>query len=584
MKKNTSKCHRKLLVDVIKDECECCEKDPNIACVGFGLKFVKGKPKLEVALHYYVYQKLSSEDEICKAGSKPIEKEVGGYQTDVLQWTIERPATCPDSNSPTGERGGRKEDPLVGGTSSTVLGDFHSFPTGYGTLGGICFDSSTGDAMAMSNNHVYGTDIGNDAIQPWLPTDEYIEASVKYLFCGGPLAHLFFWTAPSPLTAILTTAAAAAWIAAAASDAEDPSRWGQRTGTVPPAGIKTEREKIHLEADIPRLPFPGRHWKTKTSWDYSRITASDTLSTSIVEERINEHVLVGKRVFTTRPTYRGGDRVKICAQLFTRIDKTPVERFVVAHCFPINDPERIVKRVLKPGDRRCNSIGNSLTKLYPPICLEGIKPQVEQVAQMNFPIRESSFVFYSSAGSTVLHPGSSASNPSGVNALRIPYKDKVVIVCPPSTHVELQVYHFNKTIRAVAVSANGAHIATAETSDEQSVVQKLVLEGPEIVHIELEGGGGEGFLAAICVDKRDIDIEGRKARERYYHGFLDLTLSEPPGLWGVVVMSQTLDTTPTDGDPIQAARRLGGIVDSANIVETGECACTILYDHVFEVI
>ena len=52
--------------------------------------------------------------------------------------------------------------------------------------------------MALSNAHVYGSDIGNDVIQPWLPTDEYLKAALEYLFCGGPLAHLFFWTAPSP--------------------------------------------------------------------------------------------------------------------------------------------------------------------------------------------------------------------------------------------------------------------------------------------------------------------------------------------------------------------------------------------------
>ena len=106
---------------------------------------------------------------------------------------------------------------------------------------------------------------------------------------------------------------------------------------------------------------------------------------------------------------------------------------------------------------------------------------------------------------------------------------------------------------------------------------------PEIVHVVLEGGGGEGFLAEICVDKRPIDVQRRKVHARYYTGTLDLNAAEPPGVWGVVVMSQTLDATPTGGDPVQAARRLGGVVDSANIVETGECACTILHDHTFEV-
>ncbi|WP_177216727.1 hypothetical protein [Mycetocola miduiensis] len=50
------------------------------------------------------------------------------------------------------------------------------------------------------------------------------------------------------------------------------------------------------------------------------------------------------------------------------------------------------------------------------------------------------------------------------------------------------------------------------------------------------------------------------------------------------MVSQTLDETPTGGDPISAARRLGGIVDSANVVASRECACSVLFDHTFEVV
>ena len=62
-----------------------------------------------------------------------------------------------------------------------------------------------------------------------------------------------------------------------------------------------------------------------------------------------------------------------------------------------------------------------------------------------------------------------------------------------------------------------------------------------------------------------------------------LPLNEPDGKWAVVVVSQSLDNTPTNGDPITAARKLGGIVDSANVSETGECACEILFDATFDV-
>ena len=99
----------------------------------------------------------------------------------------------------------------------------------------------------------------------------------------------------------------------------------------------------------------------------------------------------------------------------------------------------------------------------------------------------------------------------------------------------------------------------------------------------LTGGGGEGFLAGICVDKRPISLEDRKVQSRFYTGTLRLGRTEPPGTWGVVVVSQSLDPTPTGGDPVDAARRLGGIVDSSNVVATGECACTVLFDDTFDV-
>ena len=569
----------KALADVVAAEAQRCEADPNVACVGFGLKFVKGRPTLRAAVQYHVYRKLATPDEIRAAGSQPVLPKVEGYDTDVLEWTIDRPANCPGSKPPTGERGGRKEDPLIGGTSTTVLGDFFSFPTGYGTLGGICFDASSGDAMALSNAHVYGDDIGNDAIQPWLPGSEYLEASLKYLFCGGPVSHLFFWTAPSPLTTILTTAAAAAWTAAIASDAEDPSRWAQRTGPVPAAGVQTQRERVHLEANIPYLPFPGRQWESKTSWQVTRVTTAGETSVSTTDNRPNEHVLVGKRVFTDREVYRGGDRVTICAQLFFPVDNTPPDRFVVAHCVPLSDPERIVRRVLVPDHGPCLKYDQQRE----PVCLRGFEPQAPGLTQMSFRVKAGSFVLFSDADSTTLLPASAPDNPSGVNALRIPTPASLKIACPPSTYVALQVFHLNQPIRAVAISANGTQVATATSTPQRGVMQVLELTGLEIVRVEVEGGGGEGYLAGICVDKRQIDVGSHRVRGRYYTGELTLARNEPPGKWGIVVVSQTLDNTPTGGDPVAAATRLGGIVDSANVVETGECACTILFDATFDV-
>jgi hypothetical protein len=568
------------LAEAAANEARRLQADPNVACVGFGLKFVKGRPTMQAALQYHVRRKLAGDRDIKAIGSEPIPAEVDGYPTDVVQWSPGRAVDCPSSKSPTGPRGGRREDPLVGGTSTTVLSEYYSFPTGYGTLGGICLDSSSNDAMALSNAHVYGSDIGNDAIQPWLPTDTYLAATVMALTCGIA-AYAFTETTPSALTTGLAAAAAGVWAAAAASDAEDPSRWGQRTGPVPPAGQVTSSEQIRIAAQVPRLPFPGREWQAEASWDYARVTSGGVLTTSTTQPRPNEHVLIGKRVLTDRQAYLAGDTVRICAQLFTDPKHLPRDRFVVAHSFPIADPSRITRRVLVPDPTVCRDT------LAPgePICVRGFAPQIPGLSLMCFRIIAPPFILSSGAPTTELLDASEASNPSHVNALRLPKSAKLKIACPPSTHVELGVFHAGQPIEAVAIAANGREVDRASTSGPSGAAETLVLSGLEIVRLELSlvkpGPDDAAYLFSICVDKRALT---HRADAGYYTGTFALDWNESPGRWGVMVVSQTIDDTPNGGNPISGARKLGGIVDSANLVETSECVCEVLFDATFDVV
>ena len=552
--------------------------DPNIVSVGFGLKFVGGKPTMEVALHYYVHEKLGA-DAIKQRGSVAVPSQVEGYKTDVLPWTIARASACPDSHRPTAERGSRREDPLVGGTSTAILGGFSNILFHYGTLGGICFDAGNGASMAISNAHVWGDDLGTEAIQPFPPVSDYVGGAIEWLACGGPLSHLFTWTAPSPLTDILTGAAAACWVAAAASDAEDPNRWGQRTSAVPAPSVKTTHERIRLAAELPRLPFPGRHWSGKAKWDYTRETTAGATNAAISEARPNEHVLVGKRVFTDRDVYNGGATVRICAQIWTPAGEREPERFVVAHSFPIKEPGRTTQRVLQPSVV-CARLDRALDEGRKPICLHGFPHQVAGMTAVNFPLIAAPFVLIGEDSSVLLDPG--PGNAAGVTALRLPRR-VLAFACPPSTHVELAIFHRGAPVRARAVSANGVTVDQAVTPSNPDVMHRLRLTGPEIIRVELDGREGESYLAEICIDKRMIDVEKWKGVSTCYTGSFPLPLNEPDGKWAVVVVTQSLDNTPTNGDPIAAARKLGGIVDSANVSETGECACEILFDHTFDV-
>ncbi|MGN6092580.1 MAG: hypothetical protein ACTHOL_09530 [Luteibacter jiangsuensis] len=85
------------------------------------------------------------------------------------------------------------------------------------------------------------------------------------------------------------------------------------------------------------------------------------------------------------------------------------------------------------------------------------------------------------------------------------------------------------------------------------------------------------------MDKRELDPARWKARSQYYSATLALPRTATRGTWGVVVVAQSLDKSPVGADPVSAARRLGGIVASANVAEVGTCACAILFDCVFEV-
>ena len=190
-----------------------------------------------------------------------------------------------------------------------------------------------------------------------------------------------------------------------------------------------------------------------------------------------------------------------------------------------------------------------------------------------FPIVAAPFRLWSEALATKLDGTALVVPPEGVN-----------IACPPSTTAELTVEAGGGAVTVTAFSANGRAVDHQASAAGTGGPETLHLEGPEIVRLAVEAPSGDGRLAGICVDKGAIDPKRWKAQSHWYTATLDLPLREPAGTWAVVVVSQTTDDAPTGGDPITAARRLGGIVDSANAVEMGECACTILFDHTFEVV
>ncbi|MEP6649482.1 MAG: hypothetical protein ABJA74_06150, partial [Lapillicoccus sp.] len=441
---------RRPLVEVADAESLRLTVDPNVESVGFGLRRRRGTIEYEVCILYVVRQKLADHDEIRARGSEPIAAEVGGYATDVRQSEVFR--AVKNEGPPTGSRGSHIEDPLIGGLSTTVLSDWHSFPTGFGTLGGLCFDAADGTPLALSNAHVWGLEAGKDCIQPWIPTGEYLEALAKLLTCG-PAAFILDTTVPSPLTAGLAAAATAAWIAAAASDAEDPSRWGQRAGPAPAAGAVTTAETIRVAAPVPDFPFAGRAYTTKARWDHTRHSTAGDRSSTVEQARPNEHVLLGKLVWTDHGEYQAGQRVQICADVISDRVADPSLYHVVALCYAESDPDRVVYRVLRPG--RCKAPYEGR-----PICLDDFPDPIPSSG------RGSGYnahldPFYLSGDAPLTVTAGAAGSPLEGRPLLDLTAGPVRVLFPPSTTAEFEVVQPGAGVRVSALNSAGRTVAAA---------------------------------------------------------------------------------------------------------------------------
>lgn len=559
---------------VARSETERLANDPNIIGVGYGIKRTAGEIVPGIALRYIVHRKLPDAITVEAVGSEPIPPEVDGFPTDVIETGVTEPD---DKGPPTGNRGSAIEDPLVGGTSTTVLAGWHSIPTGYGTLGGICFDEATSDALALSNAHIWGDTIGADVIQPWLPAEEYLGAVVELLACGPVISYLVEGVVPSPLTGALTIAAAVAWAAFVALDEEDPNRWGQRTSGQPPVGSITSVERVHLTATVPPRPFPGLPYTAGVTWDYTReSTTGDSSAPHRAENQTNEHVLVGTKVWTDRSWYYSGDRVEICAEIDTAHIADASGLFVVAHCFATDHRDRMYSRVLRPG--RCET-----TPAEEERCFHGFPPPASPGGSATFPFAVDAFRF--EAGSTSHFMGPFPDTPEGVTTLAIPWQG-LTVRTPPTSAVSLDVVHFAGPIEARAYDVGGALVATGATSLAQDVAHHLELTGSAISRVELSSGNGEGFLIGGCVRVavKEDHQPGPGTHRHHFRGHLDLPPGAPSDRWSIVLFVQAVGDVPRDVDPLTAARAGGGVTLSANVASLDECSCAISTDHVFDVI
>lgn len=538
--------------------------DPNIRAIGFGFKHRNGNTTDEVAVTFHVRRKLDSEDGIYAIGSKPVPAEIEGFPTDVKVFNV-------TSASATGNRDETRFDPLVGGSmTSNAENNFRIWYNGAGTLGTLCFRGNT--PMALSNWHVWanGGERGDDIIQPGHPRGkEHLEGLGKVAFCGPLLGSLFEWEAPSPLTGALYGGAAAAAIAAAASDQIDPTRRGQEATPTDP-GERTLSEQVNMAINYIEQPITGVQYKVEVDWEYRRTTDRTVRIHSVKETKTNPHFLIFKQLSSDQAKYKPGSRVHLFARIASSYSRPCNSYYVVAHYIPDKDPSRMISTVLRPID--CIGITNGREEVLTCIEFSPEKPGTDLD-----PVIQRGAVRFESQ-STANKNKIVDIDSDGNGELFLPAQLNVYM--PPCKRVESTVFANPKT----KMNAYHAGQLVGSTTAGRRDTITLVIEAPVIDSVALFGGDPE-FLASMskfCY----LPIKETEEHEICcYTGDMDIPSNEQTSVWKGYLIVQNINDVPQGTSPEKAAETIGGLILSQNFSpQIIGCGAIMAADHLFDVI
>jgi hypothetical protein len=567
--------------------------DPNIQTVGWGLARRGGELKDGISIIFYVKEKLPTERSIRQAGSLPVPAEIEGFKTDV-QLARMRPSQA-------GDRDEIKYDPLRGGVASSNSEGHIFWFNGNGTLGVLARDNVSGEAVALSNWHVWGDggEVGDKIIQPGHPTaGDHVEAIGKVVACGPLLTSLIEWDAPSPLTVGLYGGAAAAAIAAAASDYRDPTRRGQ-DNTLPDPGERTQRELVDMAIEYPNLPLPGVAFQTKVKWMYQRETDQRVLSYQVEEANVNTQFLLGKLVVTDKVQYKPGEIVRLTAAIWDYQPRQCDGYHVVAHLIPHAHPTTAQRTVLHPT--ACPRTFPQHPPDQDTACLEFADFNVGQYPYQG----KFAWLGYLDTGQ---QPVRVVDWFEPAVALQIS-QQPLLLTHIPASRVTAKVAQFTSTlITLIAYNAVGQILDQKTAPAEPGVIHELVLQGEGIVQVVIRGGGGEGLLISYCIDPiqsleftttisksvaasvhaelPQLTTLGRRLRSRRccFSGSIQLPPDEVPGKWDVHLTVQNINTVPEGTPADRAAATIGGhLLSSHTSAQVVGCTVIMLLDHVFDV-
>ena len=365
-------------LDEVRDE---WLSQPNVTGIGVAYKQTAGRTDFRrVVLTIFVERKYGSA-ELERQGLRAVPPRIREVETDVREHGPLRP-----SSSASGSRDDRK-DPLVGGITVGV----NTKPFWYGTLAAVVFDRSSGDSLALSNQHVLDGPPGTPVVQPSpIGLDDSLEIGFQLDVCN-PL-HFFRLDTPNTTVGTVLAGAAAACITAAAlSDEIDPTRRGQEA-TVPTAGALTTSEFTKVSLKYPTLPIPGTHFTVDTEWKYTRSTTAGDLSHSVTEPKVNPHVLADKLLLTDQRHYKPGDVVRLFALVLPEpcapspdatdpgdLTRDEIEQLMVRRGpEPVRLSEYVTTRRATDAviSRRCNCPSYQVTALLAPLTVDLTFPVV----------------------------------------------------------------------------------------------------------------------------------------------------------------------------------------------------------------
>lgn len=529
--------------------------DPNICGVGYGIKLKAGAPAGIDCVIFLVREKLSSEAAIADRGSWIVPPEVGGFTTDVVETGRFQAATA-DRALPAGNRGTHVAMPLVGGTATMSLGAQIPGPAGYGTMGGLCFDTATGSPLLLSNAHVWGQTAGTEVTQPVIPTRVFGASAVPAKVGTEPLMVLTR-VPPGLMTPIVFANMVAQTYLMCGADA-DPLVFGQ--GATPVDGaVRTDNEQLMVIGPAAGLAPAGKRLSPTVAWSYKRFATNAIAQADSNAARTPTRLLTARRLFTNAPSYASGQVVNLYAEILPAPGGAPATasaHLPIAFLYPWSAGDKFIPRLLRPTARQTPNLVT--------VQFNGF-PTPSRVGPVNLPFA----VTLPGGTFTVdaMAPGEFQSVGSGLPpntlALKLPAAT-VRLFVPPSTQVVLDIdlRGIPGPFSAQGVSSSADDTGTVTTAPGTSGRTLVNVSSSEIVEVRLSGAGG-ALLFAMTSKRGSPEATAPLS----YAGSIPVSALSS-GRWGASLFVQA---------------QSDGLTESANVVETAIGQAGLVADCQFDV-